>query len=253
MRRIVLLIFIISSNFISSKSQTSKIPPLIIDKVNQFVTLVKNDRIEEISSLFKYPMGLESPLPNIETPEEFILCYRMLIDSAFKQRLINIKQSDIWERYFTYGLFNGDIWFDSDGSIMRFNYKSPELLRLKQLLTNELIAKAFPTIKPWKKNILAWQTDSILIRIDLMFDNNLRLIVWTKPKNISSEPDFMLFNGEEETHGTMGGEAFTFVDKDKTYIADFIGLCSDPKDCGFFFKVLSNGKIDTTYVCDPIK
>jgi len=59
---------------------------------------------------------------------------------------------------------------------------------------------------------------------------------------MNDKPDLVLFNGIEDTHGSMGGWSWTFKNGDWTYVVDNVQMCEDDKDCGLFLRLLLKGQ-----------
>lgn len=213
-------------------------------QIDKIVDLIRNDRISQLSELVSYPLARPNPIPNIESKESFILYYPTLFDAEFKQKLINAKFSseNTIDNYMGCGLLQGDIWLEDNGKITTINHSSPSEIELQRAMTREIASWMYPSVKEWKKNLVLCKSKVFLIRVDLLDDNSLRYISWSNPKTISDKPDLVLYKGDQEFHGTIGGERFTFKNGEWTYIVDYFRTCEKEQNCGWFLTLLQNGQ-----------
>ena len=221
-----------------------QVSPELKEQFKYIIRLIKEDKARELSALIDYPLGRENPLPDIKSSADFISHFKIIFDYSFKQQLSRYNDSDIFERNGVYGLvggsFSGEIWINDNGKIIAINYSSPEEQRLKEKLTEEIKLKIHPSVKNWRKNILVWKSDKLLIRIDDT-DKGLRYVCWGQGHNMSEKPDLILYNGLEEQRGTMGGWTWTFRNGNWSYLIDDVEMCEGPEDCGLFLRILYGG------------
>ncbi len=212
-------------------------------QLKTIINYLKNNQIIELSRIVRYPLKRQNPIPNIKTKDEFILYYPILFDSVFRAKLIRAKfdSSNTINHYTRFGLFQGDIWLDDNGYIIAINYQSSKGLELLSTLHSEIKDKIYKSVSDWKKNILVCETDKLLIRIDLLDNNELRYISWNKPKKINDKPDLILFNGVQEFQGTMGGVTYTFTNQNWTYQINSVKMAEKNEEFGLFLKLFYNG------------
>lgn len=238
----ILLIFLIANLTAQDRDR------MIQGKANlkKIIELVKNDDIQQLANLIKLPLNRPDPIPNIDTKESFVFYYSTLFDKNFKQMLIDTSQSfsDIIVDPYEYsvGFHRGDIYLTENGLIECINYMSLSEIELQQKLKNETLSRMHASIKNWKKSILVLKSENFQIRVDLMEDNSLRYISWSGTKKISDKPDLILFNGVQEFQGTMGGVTYTFRNGDWSYVVDYVAICGDAENCGYFLNLLQNDK-----------
>jgi hypothetical protein len=92
--------------------------------------------------------------------------------------------------------------------------------------------------------ILVGRSDGLLIRIDWVNNaKGYRYVAWSKGHAISQKPDVVIFHGDTQNHGNMGGWAWTFTNGDLTYVVDDIETCAgdSQQDCGLFLHTLFKG------------
>ena len=228
----------------------------------RIIRLIENDSITKLAKLIKFPIIRENPLPDISS-DSFMKYYPILFDSAFKQKLRFFNDSDIFDRGGEYGLvgdgaltngdrFDGDIWLNEKGNIIRINYSSPKEQELSKQITQKIQSEIYPSVKDWASNIEVLQSSNYLIRIDRTA-NGIRYVSWGKGKKISDKPDLVLYNGIEEPQGTGGGWIWTFKNGEWEYIIEDNQMCENEKDCGFFLVLKNSGEEKHRTKCEEIK
>jgi hypothetical protein len=253
------LLLIVSIFFIAQNlsSQTQERIDRGRTQFRKIIELVRHDDIRQLAELIEYPLIRPDPIPNIETKESFILYYPTLFDDRFKEMLLDTTRSlsDVFvdPHSFFVGLFRGEIYVNDDGLINRINYNSIKETELKNTLNKETLSLMHPSIKKWKENIIVCKSENFLIRIDLMEDNTLRYISWSSPKTIRDKPDLILLGGNEEVHGEMGGEAFSFKNGDWIYMIDEVSMCEDDSKCGIFLRLIQKDEEKQTIRMNRIK
>lgn len=255
MIRILTLAFLFGQTLICAGQTENKIPKYRQNQLDTLIKLIKHDGITGLADKIRYPIKRPNPIPDIETREQFILYYPILFDSTFKKKLTSkiFDSSNTIDRDEGFGLSNGDLWLDHAGRIMAVNYSSAQELELLRLLHQETENKIHTTVQNWKRNILVCQSDEFLIRIDLLEDNQLRYISWSKTKNISEKPDLVLFNGKRDFQGTMGGVTYTFEDGDWTYTIDRVQLAESEDQLGLYLRVYQNDQLSVNLKIEEIK
>ena len=249
MKRFILLI----SLFLSFVINAQDVPPSAIKNYRRIARLIQYDSVKQIAALVEYPLRRVNPLPDINNAKEFISYYDTLFDTEFKKKVINFKDSDIFQHEGNYGLFAGDIWIDESGKILAINHSSDAEQKLSQKITNELKSKIYPSVKSWETNIMVCKCDKFLIRLDNTKDSGIRYVSWGRGKQISDKPDLILYHGDEEFQGTQGGVTWTFKSGDWTYIVDEVDMCENDDDCGLFLRILKNEKLVESIRCIETK
>ena len=224
------------------------VPAHIIRRFRQIIILIKENKVNELSAMVEYPLKRENPLPDINSPERFIVYYPILIDKAFRAKIRLYNDSDIFEHHGQYGLvggpFSGEVWIDENGKIAAINYSSPKEIELKNQLTKQIQAHIYPAINSWVENILVCRSKTLLIRVDST-SKGIRYVSWSKGRSMSEKPDLILNHGVEEAQGTMGGWTWTFKNGDWTYIVDDVEMCESDKGCGWFLRLFYKGKMQS--------
>jgi hypothetical protein len=221
-------------------------PELIRRKYRQIVDLVKQDDAKALSKLVAYPIRRPNPLPDIATSEQFVAYYSTIFDAKFKRLLSQYDDSYIFQRHGNFGLvggpFSGELWLDYDGEIMTINYESDKETRLRTELTESIKAQSHPSVRDWIENEIVCRSKNLLIRIDST-DKGLRYASWSKGRTIADKPDLILYNGNRESQGTLGGWTWTFTNGKWTYIIDDNEGLDGVSNVGdVFLRLLFDGK-----------
>jgi hypothetical protein len=240
------LIFLIITIWVGNYNCIAQDSLQIKKNFQKIVKLIRADSISELANLINFPLSRPNPIPDISTSHDFILYAPILLDSSFKIKLLSYNDSDVFEHHGYYGLvgglFSGDIWMDENGMIRSINYHSAAELKLQTKLTHEVQNKIYPSVKMWKENILVCETNKFLIRVDLMDDDSLRYVAWSKPKTIVDKPDLILSNGVQEFQGTMGGVTYTFKNNEYYYQVDEVDIAESDDQTGLFLRIFKNKK-----------
>lgn len=231
-------------------------PASIIKRYRLICKLIKADKAEELSHLVTYPLKRQNPLKNITNAKEFVAYFPILFDDAFKKKLTQFADSDVFDHNGEYGLvggpFDGDIWLNEKGAIQAINYSSKREADLKSKLTAAIKAQIYPTVNQWDENIMVLQSPKLLIRLDRV-GKDIRYVSWSKGRPTSEKPDLILTHGTEEAQGTMGGWTYTFKSGDWTYVIDDVEMCETDSQCGFFLRLSFKGVEKSTTKLKEIK
>ena len=242
---------------IHSHLSAQEVSQAIKNQYRLIIRLIERDSVQELSKYISYPLHRTNPLPDIQTPEQFVAYYHTLVDEAFKKKLKNYRDSEIFQHNGQYGLvgsiFNGEIWLDYNGKkIVAFNYSSPAEDALADKLKAEAQSKIHPSVSKWKSNIMVCKSAGIILRLDDT-DQGLRYVSWTGGHKISDKPDLILYNGIEEAQGTMGGWKYTFTNGKWAYVIDRVDLCKNADQCGIFLEVLYTGILKSSVKMQEVK
>jgi hypothetical protein len=207
------LLFLLYLNTLPAQKPDSIKPIHEFSKIRE---LIRKDKIRELSRLIEYPIYRKNPIPDIETPVQFILYYPTLFDEAFKQRMMAFSLSDMWEKQDFYCIMDGDLWMSPEGKLCAINYQSKKEQNLAALLTEEEKRNLHPSINQWTENMYKCMTDKYLVRVDET-DEGIRLVLWNRPNLWKNKPDLILQNGKQELHSS-GNEVITYTINDWTYV-----------------------------------
>jgi hypothetical protein len=220
-------------------------------QLENLVSLVKDDRVLELSEKIIYPIRRPNPIPDVKNKEEFLQYYPNLFDSAFKSKFINAKFEtyNTTDSYLGFGILGGEIWLDDKGNILEFYHQSPQEISIQEKLHKDQERIINPSVKPWKENRIMCETENYTVRIDLMDNDELRYVSWAKPKTIREKPDLMLFRGTPEYQGELGDYSYIFQNNEWSYELDYNGTSPRKDEQGLFLRVYHNHKLEKESKC----
>ncbi len=237
----------------------SQVNSEIKDQFHHVLRLIKYDSAEKLAQYIAYPLKRGYPLSSIKNKEEFITYYRTIFDATFKRELSYFKDSDIMEHNGGYGLvsdyenpdgsrFDGDFWMKEDGTISWIGIRSKKELKLQEEMTNKIRNEIYPDIKDWERNDVVCKTNNYLIRVDYT-KKGYRYVSWRSGKKVSDEPDLILYDGDWEADGEIGGSTWTFKSGKWKYVIDDVEECEKDSDCGLFLELYYDGVLKSSVRC----
>ncbi|XZF15178.1 hypothetical protein ACTHGU_03505 [Chitinophagaceae bacterium MMS25-I14] len=244
------ILFILLSFVPCSSFAQDQVPTNIVKSYHHIIALIHTDKAAELSKLVAYPLNRSNPIPAIRSAKEFIAQYPSIFDDAFKTKLAQFNDSDIFEHHDSYGLvggpFNGDIWMNDKGRIETINYISAAEAQLQKTLETKEKQNIHTSVGDFESNILVCRSEKLTIRLDNTAKNGIRYACWSKGNSMSAQPDIILYNGVEEAQGTQGGWTWTFKKGDWTYVVNDAEMCDDPKNCGYFLELYQKGVLKSS-------
>lgn len=239
------LLLILGSCWCCSASQAQIVDSEVLANFHTIVRLMLADSAQELAKHIAYPLRRENPVPDITNAEEFVQRYPVLIDSAFKRKLLTYDDSDVFEHHGYYGLvgggFLGDIWINYEDNISALNYSSEAEQGTKRALIDQQKAIMDPSVKQWDENVVAAGAKNLLIRVDRI-DTAIRYASWSHGQTLADPPDIVINHGRDEPQGTMGGWWWWFYNGEWTYIVQEVLVAQDEEDTGYFLELQRKGK-----------
>jgi hypothetical protein len=206
--------------------------------VKPFVeAIVNNDREKIADLIFYYPFRRQYPMPPINNKREMIEKYDQIFDETFINIIKNSSIETDWQAIGWRGIIfkDGLVWIDYDGSILSINYQSLQEKKTRKNIIQEIKNNLHESLREFIEPELLCETDSYIIRVDLLDRNNFkhtyRLAFRNKGKNQNEIPDMVLTNGEVTFDGSGGNHFFIFKRNNYQYIL-FIDVMS--RDHGEF-------------------
>ena len=191
---------------------------------NHIVKLLREDSILELSRLVSYPLKRCSPVPDIATPDAFILYYPVLFDSSLKQLLNKYvpTQDGIFYYQGCYGIL-GEVWIgEGNGKIWEISYRSQAEIRLQQVLEEEARNTIYTSLRKYDKNFIVGATEKYIFRVDYVNDS-ARLAYWHVGHSMLEKPDVVVYGKRDDMWGSGPWWGFTFKDGDWTYTVEYEG------------------------------
>jgi hypothetical protein len=110
--------------------------------------------------------------------------------------------------------------------------------KTKEVTALELVEDALTV----DQQIIHASNDKFIVKVDRLSDQTIRYQSWSKPKQITDQPDLMLSNGRIEQQGTAGGYIYFFKNADWEYIVQDRWMSEDPDGEGIFLKLVHNNE-----------
>lgn len=232
---ILFLFFYFTSN--------SQVKPENITYISKFIKLVKQNDIEGISKLIRFPLNREYPIPAVKTKSEFVKRFNEIFDNQLKNEIISSTIKDNWSEVGWRGIMlnQGTIWLDYDGSLIAVNYQSKYEKDLLSRKTNSQKKKLHGSIKIFSKSILELETEKYNIRIDEISESIYRYSAWSKDKQSTDKPSLIIQNGKVEFEGSGGNHKYIFTNNEYTYECSVIVMGEEDSPPAIL-KVYKNGK-----------
>lgn len=186
--------------------------PLSIKKL---VRAVADDDSVAFASLVSYPLLRPYPLHNIDTPEQMVSYYSVMVDDSLRSVLTSSRPGD-WEEYGWRGwsLKRGEyVWVDAD--LYAVNYLSArEKVMLDSLIAADMGSLHRELAEGWVPELcLQTHRDGGVMRIDTRKDSWIsppyRLLIYPAGSNLRETPAYTL-NGYRDSEGTAGNTFYKF-------------------------------------------
>lgn len=242
MKKLLLAVLFISNiGFVYSQTLDKKYLPVVTD----FITSIKNGKIEKLSNNIRYPLNRAYPIPPIKNKQEFVKRYKEVFDDELTKKIINSNTLTDWDFMGWRGimLLNGELWLnDSDGKLLSVNHRSKfETLEQSRLIALEKTG-LHPSIKKFDKPILIFQTAQYRVRIDDLGNRNYRYASWPLKSKMSDKPSIVLSGGQYDPDGSGGSGNFNFKSGIYLYTC-FISARGDNNALGYLIIKKDSKKI----------
>ncbi|MFT3901764.1 MAG: hypothetical protein QM727_01200 [Niabella sp.] len=214
--RLLLLILFVSQ---IGYAQNRELENHEIANINNVISLFKQNNVDKISSIIKFPLRREYPIPNIKDKKEFKQRFHEVFDKTLIDKIANSKIEQ-WSEVGWRGIMldDGIVWIQNlDGKITAVNYQSDFEKRLIKELIAEEKASLHTSLKNFKQPTYRLKTKSFLIRIDEISNGKYRFASWKRDGKESSKPDIILNNGKLVFEGSGGNHVIIFPNGNYTY------------------------------------
>ena len=214
-RLFILMLFIFKVGY----SQSEKLEDYEIANINNVIELFKKQNIDSISTIIRFPLKREYPIPSIKNELEFKTRFHEVFDKTLIGKIAYSKARQ-WSEVGSRGIMlgNGIVWIDSyEGKIIDVNYQSNFEKRLKSNLIDKEKENLHLSLKSFESSKYKIRTVNYLIRIDELSNHKYRYASWKISEKESSKPDLILKNGELEYKGRGKNHVITFVNGNFTY------------------------------------
>lgn len=208
---------------VSLASNKREVPKYIVENYLSFIEAVIKDDKSGIAQIIKeYPVKRPSAL--LRNKDEFVSYYDKIFDKEFKALLLSKTSPDYIIKSESYAIRNGRIWFDNSGRIISITYKSKEEKETAGLLKQAVEENSHSSVRGWDESKTRFETEKFIIHIYYQKDKGFIYASWSKPKSVAEKPDLVLYEGEQEFKGTMGGIIYSFPKGNYKYSAEEVRL-----------------------------
>ncbi len=217
MTKIILTVLLFIFCLTESYSQLSKTE--YEDVVQYFVDCIKNTDIDKLDSILFYPIQRPYPIPPISNKQELKNRYSEIFDDSLTTLIASSNIKKDWSDVGWRGIMlnNGVVWLDYDGRFITTNYKSGKEKAIEEKWIEYEKGLINANLKEFKKPILTIETNTFIVRIDLLENQKYRYASWPKESDISNKPDLVINNGEWTPDGSGGNHHFTFTNGEYSY------------------------------------
>jgi hypothetical protein len=181
------------------------------------ITLMREERIEELAQLVRYPLKRPFPLSRLWQPADFVERYDELFDPAYRAKII-ASEPGHWNHHGWRGRTYEGLWVYEDEDIIRaIARESPAEKARRLALVEQVRGVIHPSLQDFAEPLVYIETTKFKIWLDRLADGTRRYASWSRGKPLSAEPDLVLSGGELQMVGSMNNEIHTFQNGDTTY------------------------------------
>jgi hypothetical protein len=211
--------------------------------IRPFMAAIENDNKFEIVKFIKYPLTRGYPLPDIKNEMEMLEKFDMVFSNKILDKIKKSSIENDWQTAGWRGIIfdNGTIWMDYDGTIYVIPL-SDEEIEIREYLIEQERSKLLPEFRNFIQPCGTFKSETYLIRIDKINENDYRAILWKNTKQQSDNPDMVLI-GIKRVEGSMGNVWYEFYDNPCLY------LINEPKRIYGFY----SGIIEIFYTTTDIE
>lgn len=228
-------------------AQDEELDDFKVANINNIIKLFKQKNIDKISSIIRFPLDREYPIPSIKNKKEFRQRFYEVFDKTLFDKIANSKIEQ-WTEAGWRGIMldNGVVWIDSDdGKITDIHYQSDFEKKLRKDLISKEKESLHISLKTFESPTYKIKTKNYLIRIDELSDYKFRYASWKINEKESSKPDIILNNGELRFTGSGGDHIITFLNGNYTYKV-YRNIIGEENTPDITLEVEKNGQIILT-------
>ncbi len=160
--------------------------------VEAFIAHLKNNEVTALAEKVAYPLVVGKM--KINDKQSFIKQFANIFNDTFKQQLIQSNMNRDWSSSGWQGISfrDGDVWLDTDGSLMIINDKDTKRLQP----TRQDKEKLHASIAQFNNHQLVAVTKKFKVRIDEVAKDNYRYAAWLAQQSMQEQPDIIINNGK---------------------------------------------------------
>ncbi len=188
--------------------------------VEYFVDCIKHTDIDKLDSIISYPIERPYQIPPIKDKKELKKRYSEIFDDSLTAIISNSNIKKDWVDVGWRGIMlkNGIVWLDYDGKFLKTNYTTEKEKAIEEKWIELERNKIHTELKAFKKPIHTIETNTFIVRIDLLENRKYRYASWLKESDISKKPDLVINNGERTSGGSGANHHFTFTNGEYNYV-----------------------------------
>jgi hypothetical protein len=211
---IVYLLLLVNHRGFSQETLAEEYQQLI----RPFIAAIKNNNKPEMVKFIKYPLKRGYILRDIRNETEMLEKF----DAVFPKKLLNkIKNSSIendWRAVGWRGIMfdGGAVWMDYGGAVYVIPLSDEEIKQQEYFIEQDR-ASLLPEFRDFAQPRGTFKSETYLIRIDKIDENDYRAILWKNGKRQSDNPDIVLI-GTREVQGSIGNVWYRFYDAPRVYL-----------------------------------
>ena len=212
--------------------------------VEYFVDCIRTADIDNLDSITVYPIRRRYPIPPINNKQELKNRYSEIFDEKLTSLITSSNMKEEWSDVgvkgisFSYGI----VWLNLDGNFIALNNDSDKEKDIEKKLIEYEKELLYNDLNKFAKPIHTIETDSLIIRVDLLENGNYRYASWSKNSDLSDKPNLVINNGEVIYKGNSGGEYYSFKKGEYNYLvhSNLLGEIGTPP---FNLEVFKNDKV----------
>ncbi len=201
--------------------------------------LKANDKMA-VANLISYPVEMSYPLPSVNNADEFVSNWDDFFDKDSIDAILKSKSEPVGSKGL---LLDSGIWI-VNGKVNAPQGTSSLLKKLQEARKKEALS-LHASLHGYDSLVASCDTEKKHIRIQSHADG-YHYFVWDKKSPLTEKPELSL-KGDVEHQGTMGGEVYTFVNGNYSYVFDAPRLCEE--ECQNSLAVLKDDKEISKQVC----
>jgi hypothetical protein len=186
--------------------------------IRPFIAAIENNNKFEIAKFIKYPLSRRYPLPDIKNETEMLEKFDIIFSKEILDEIVNSSIENDWSAVGWRGIMlnRGTIWMDYDGTIYGIPL-SDEEIKIQGYLIEQERTRLLPEFRNFIQPCGTFKSETYLIRIDKINENDYRAILWGNGKQQSDDPDIVLI-GTKKIAGSMGNVWYRFYDSPRLYL-----------------------------------
>jgi len=197
--------------------------------VQNFIETIKTKNKEKISSLVRYPLTREYPIPEVKNKNELLKRFDEVFDTKLLTLIVKSKVKTDWSEMGWRGimLLDGEVWLDFDGKLIGVNYQSQFEKKKKEKLITIQKNSLHKSLQNFVRPVCILETSKFRIRIDDMGHDKYRYASWRLQQKMSEKPEVLILNGKVEREGSGGNHSYVFKSGEYTYECGIVEMGED--------------------------